>query len=44
MDKEEFHWVFGVLQDWFLAKLHSSRWRFFNVKLLSSSRRKPPDD
>jgi hypothetical protein len=23
MDKEEFHWVFGVVQGWFLAKLWS---------------------
>jgi hypothetical protein len=23
MDKEEFHWVFGVLRGWFLAKLGS---------------------
>jgi hypothetical protein len=23
MDKEEFHWVFGVLQGWFSAKLGS---------------------
>jgi hypothetical protein len=23
MDKEEFHWVFGVVQGWFLAKLGS---------------------
>jgi hypothetical protein len=23
MDKEEFHWVFGVLWGWFLAKLGS---------------------
>jgi hypothetical protein len=23
MDKEEFHWVFGVMQGWFSAKLGS---------------------
>jgi hypothetical protein len=23
MDKEEFHWVFGVVQGWFSAKLGS---------------------
>jgi hypothetical protein len=23
MDKEEFHWLFGVLQGWFSAKLGS---------------------
>jgi hypothetical protein len=23
MDKEEFHWVFGVIQSWFSAKLGS---------------------
>jgi hypothetical protein len=23
MDKEEFHWIFGVMQGWFSAKLGS---------------------
>jgi hypothetical protein len=26
MDKEEFHWLFGVMQGWFSAKLGELLW------------------
>jgi hypothetical protein len=31
MDKEEFHWVFGVLRGWFLAKLGSKISQIFKL-------------
>jgi hypothetical protein len=35
MDKEEFHWVFGVLWGWFLAKLGSKISQIFKLAIES---------
>jgi hypothetical protein len=39
MDKEEFHWVFGVLRGWFSAKLGS---KFSDGSQLSAQFLGPP--